>query len=97
MKGQEKHSRIASLCGTAMVLLLISGFVGSNVTAQSVDRSNYYTRGIGQYPGSPKENFSPSLVPDNTTYRNIALLRSAFASSSHDCIFWMGNWSCLQV
>lgn len=84
MKGQEKHSRIASLCGTAMVLLLISGFVGSNVTAQSVDRSNYYTRGIGQYPGSPKENFSPSLVPDNTTYRNIALLRSAFASSSHD-------------
>ena len=84
MKGQIKHSRIVTICGMAMASLLVGGFVDSNVTAQSVDRSNYYTRGIGQYPGSPKEDFSPSLAPDNSTYRNIALLRAAFGSSSHD-------------
>ena len=29
----------------------------------SYDRSDYYTRGIGSYPGDPKEDFSPSLRP----------------------------------
>jgi hypothetical protein len=43
-----------------------------------------YTRGIGLYPGAPEENFSPSLVSDSTTYRNLALLRPAFHSSSYD-------------
>lgn len=43
-----------------------------------------YTRGIGIYPGAPNENFSPDLVPDTTTYRNVALLRPAYHSSSHD-------------
>lgn len=43
-----------------------------------------FTRGIGLYPGAPEENFSPSLVPDNSTYRNLALLRPAYHSSSYD-------------
>ncbi len=43
-----------------------------------------YTRGIGIYPGAPSENFSPDLVIDSTTYRNLALLRPAFHSSSYD-------------
>ncbi len=43
-----------------------------------------YTRGIGIYPGVPGESFNPELVPDPTTYRNLAFLRPAFHSSSYD-------------
>ena len=43
-----------------------------------------YTRGIGLYPGLPAENFSPSFVIDSSTYRNLALLRPAWHSSSYD-------------
>ena len=79
---QKKNA--LTLCGAAMASLLLWGCGGTSPTAESFERSDYYTRGIGQYPGDPKEDFSPSLVPDPSTYRNIALLRSAFASSSHD-------------
>lgn len=34
--------------------------------------------------GRSGEDFSPSLRPDYSTYRNIALLRSAYNSSSYD-------------
>jgi Glycosyl hydrolase 2 galactose-binding domain-like/Exo-beta-D-glucosaminidase Ig-fold domain/Glycosyl hydrolases family 2/F5/8 type C domain len=44
-----------------------------------------YTRGIGVYPGDPVEDFAPTVVPDNSnTYRNLALLRPAYHSSSYD-------------
>ncbi len=43
-----------------------------------------YTRGIGIYPGAPSEDSGPVLVPDSSTYRNLALLRPAFHSSSYD-------------
>ncbi|WP_158615444.1 discoidin domain-containing protein [Acidipila sp. EB88] len=43
-----------------------------------------FTRGIGLYPGAPAENFSPALVPDTATYRNLALRRPAYHSSSYD-------------
>ena len=43
-----------------------------------------YTRGVGIYPGAPSEDFSPELVADNTAYRNLALLRPAYHSSSYD-------------
>jgi hypothetical protein len=43
-----------------------------------------YTRGIGMYPGDPAQNFSPELVIDNSTYRNLALLQPAYHSSSYD-------------
>ena len=36
------------------------------------------------YPGAPAENFNPELVIDSTTYRNLALLRPAYHSSSYD-------------
>ena len=42
-----------------------------------------YTRGIGKYPGSPKENFAPMMQADNT-YRNVALHRMAYHSSAYD-------------
>ena len=37
----------------------------------------------GNYPGNPDEWFAPQLVADNT-YRNVAKLRAAYASSSFD-------------
>jgi hypothetical protein len=44
-----------------------------------------YTAGIGVYPGAPSENFSPIIEPDSSgTYRNLALLRPAYHSSSYD-------------
>ncbi len=43
-----------------------------------------YTRGIGIYPGDLKEDFSPIMKIDNTTYRNLALHRPAYQSSCYD-------------
>ncbi len=44
-----------------------------------------YTRGIGVYPGDPREDFAPILVADHSnSYRNLALLRPAYHSSSYD-------------
>ena len=42
-----------------------------------------YNCGIGVYPGNPDENFSPILKVDDS-YRNIALHRAVYASSSYD-------------
>lgn len=81
---QQKVSRILTLCGVAATSLLLWGCSGAGATNESFERSDYYTRGVGQYPGNPKEDFSPELAPDHANYRNIALLRSAFNSSSHD-------------
>ena len=42
-----------------------------------------YTRGIGVYPGDPKEDFGPVMKPDSS-YRNLALHRPAWHSSAYD-------------
>ena len=42
-----------------------------------------YNRGIGIYPGNPDEDFSPTLTTDKS-YRNIALNRAVYNSSSYD-------------
>ena len=42
-----------------------------------------FNRGIGDYPGHPRENVAPTLQVD-PSYRNVALRRPAFASSSYD-------------
>ena len=42
------------------------------------------TRGIGIYPGNPDESAAPSLVKGDGTYRNIALGRVTYQSSSYD-------------
>jgi len=42
-----------------------------------------YTRGVGIYPGRVQEAYVPMLVQDDT-YRNIALHRKAYHSSSYD-------------
>lgn len=81
---QQKATRILTLCGAAAAVLWLGGCSGTGKTVESFERSDYYTRGAGQYPGNPKEDFSPSLAPDRDNYRNIALQRAAFNSSSHD-------------
>jgi hypothetical protein len=43
-----------------------------------------YTRGVGVYPGDPREYTGPSLVVDTQTYRNLALQRPAYQSSAYD-------------
>jgi hypothetical protein len=43
-----------------------------------------FTRGIGVYPGDPREDFAPTLRADQTTYRNLALRRPALQSSAYD-------------
>lgn len=39
---------------------------------------------IGAYPGNPKEDFAPAMVPGGPQYRNIALQRAAKHSSAID-------------
>ncbi len=43
-----------------------------------------YTRGIGVYPGDPREYTGPALVTDANSYRNLALHRPAYQSSAYD-------------
>ena len=43
-----------------------------------------YTRGVGNYPGEPHAYNGAILMPATQTYRNLALNRPAFASSSYD-------------
>ena len=43
-----------------------------------------FTRGVGVYPGDPKEFFGPSLAADAATYRNLAFHRPAYQSSAYD-------------
>ena len=47
-------------------------------------KAQQYSRGVGVYPGNPKEDFSPAMKIDNKTYRNLALHRPAYQSSSYD-------------
>src|ERR1039458_3036281 len=59
---------------TAMLVLM----AGLTLSAQD------FTRGVGVYPGNPKEDFAPRMRVDGTTYRNLALHRAAYHSSSYD-------------
>jgi hypothetical protein len=52
--------------------------------AASALQAQPYTRGIGVYPGDPNQDFAPTLLPDTTTYRNLALHRPAYQSSAYD-------------
>jgi hypothetical protein len=61
-----------------------AGASSSTVPAASIARPTEYTRGVGIYPGEPTAHFGPVLIPDTTHYRNLALLRPAYHSSSYD-------------
>src|SRR6202012_6219397 len=60
-------------------LLMLLTFFGTNTLS-----AQQYTRGAGVYPGDPKEYFGPSLKTDLIHYRNLALHRAAYQSSSYD-------------
>jgi hypothetical protein len=47
-------------------------------------KAQQYTRGIGIYPGDLKEYFGPSMKIDAIHYRNLALHRAVYQSSSYD-------------
>lgn len=81
---KTKLPRLLTLCGVAAMSTLLWSCSQAGGSAESFERSDYYTRGIGSYPGDPSQDFSPALAPDYSTYRNIALLRSAYSSSSYD-------------
>jgi hypothetical protein len=54
------------------------------LTAQFMLGAQTYTRGVGIYPGDPRQNFAADLVPETQTYRNLALHRRAYQSSAYD-------------
>lgn len=59
--------------------------IGEPDTAAQLSLSpQEYTRGVGVYPGDPREYFGPTLAPGGPTYRNLALHRPAYHSSAYD-------------
>ena len=68
----------------ALLCMLVAMSGCSDTPTSSTSRSDYYTRGIGVYPGSPQEDFSPELLPGGNEYRNLAWMRAAYQSSSYD-------------
>lgn len=80
----KKKKNIVFMVGGVGALLLLSGCSDVRTASEGFLRSDYYTRGIGVYPGSPQEDFSPELLPDEDQYRNLALLRATYQSSAYD-------------
>ena len=80
----KKRKNIVFMVGGVEALLLLSGCSDVRTASEGFLRSDYYTRGIGVYPGSPQEDFSPELLPDEDQYRNLALLRATYQSSAYD-------------
>lgn len=86
--------KTSAIAGAAVAIEGVSAFAETNATADKIVEapagpgktapSMAYTRGIGKYPGDPAQNFSPELVLDTPTYRNLAYLRPAYHSSSYD-------------
>jgi Glycosyl hydrolase 2 galactose-binding domain-like/Exo-beta-D-glucosaminidase Ig-fold domain/Glycosyl hydrolases family 2/NedA-like, galactose-binding domain len=66
------------------VVLIFSLIIVITFSSVLTVKAQQYTRGIGIYPGDKSENFSPSFQLDKTNYRNIALRRPAYQSSSYD-------------
>ncbi len=63
-------------------LILRIAIVASCI-ALSLSAAAQQTRGIGVYPGNPREYFGPTLKQD-TAYRNLALHRAVYQSGAHD-------------
>ena len=70
-----KRMRISIFLNVIVILFIIFGCNKG---------PDYYTKGVGIYPGDPSEDFGPAQVSDKETYKNIARLRAAYHSSSYD-------------
>jgi hypothetical protein len=73
---QHSQPMTTNLIRSAVLILLI--FLSVPLKAQQ------RTRGIGIYPGDPKEYFGPSMVIDAIHYRNLALNKAVYQSSAYD-------------
>ena len=71
-----KHFYFGKLTVIAACIAMMTGCAGQS-SQEGMNRKP------GNYPGNPEEWFAPKLVTD-TTYRNVAKLRAAYASSSFD-------------
>ena len=80
----EKIRGFAATTGRLEALSVAGPSDESPAAAFTRGVSKEFTRGLGLYPGNPREDFSPELVLDKLTYRNLALLRPAYHSSSYD-------------
>jgi hypothetical protein len=74
----KNTAKIDSFILQIVFLLLLQFFCAGALQAQQ------FTRGTGIYPGDPKEFFGPSLKIDAVHYRNLALHRAVYQSSSYD-------------
>lgn len=54
------------------------------ILAASCTQTGTYTRGIGVYPGNPDEYSGPEMVSGKAEYRNLALKKATYHSSSYD-------------
>ena len=76
-----RSSRVCSLpVWIRVVSILVPGVLLLNHTVSA----QQFNRGIGIYPGDPKEFFGPSMKVDVAHYRNLALHRAVYQSSSYD-------------
>ncbi len=57
---------------------------GEAPASASAEKAVEYTRGLGVFPGAPSEFFGPELIAAEPAYRNLALRRPAYHSSSYD-------------
>jgi len=64
-----------------MKLVILALFL---LFALSILNAQEQTRGVGNYPGEPRAYNGAVLVPETGNYRNLALNRPAYASSSYD-------------
>ncbi len=75
----------ATLAVEGIPSLAEPGVAQENATATAAaKKAAEYTRGLGVFPGAPSEFFGPELIAAGPTYRNLALRRPAYHSSSYD-------------
>jgi len=82
LKKSRKQKSLRLVSSIRLMFLLSAGFLILLFACQS--SSQEYTRGIGIYPGDFDEDFSPVTSLDKKNYRNIALHRPTYHSSSYD-------------
>ncbi len=61
-----------------LILSILTALAAVGTSAQVMNRP------IGQYPGNPGEYYGPALVSSDNSYRNLALHRTVYQSSSWD-------------
>lgn len=64
------------------LIIILSGIILLFSTCRS--STQQFSNDIGKYPGSPDENFAPVSNIDKSNYRNLAVNRAAYHSSSYD-------------